>query len=347
VAKSFFLQPRIEVRAADFAIANPVYCARTYYLKALQPLVRHAHPDTMEIFYVARGRQVFWNGGEYHPLTAGDVYVIRPGETHGSGERPQERNILYWYQVRLGRKAPPITGLSRERSRFLLEALGKIARRVFSGSDSLQRLFDEILMAPKGGVPSRGAILENRFAALILETLACERRGADRIQSPAISLACEYVSAHLGDALGVEQLAATVRLSPSRFKERFTHEVGMPPGEYILRRRIDGAADALSRGASIGEVADRFGFSSSQYFATAFKRHTGRTPRASRGARLSWPRDEVNVDSGKQRTVPNDSAELPVRLPLRPVHELPSIGRSIKKSGGKGGAILLGDRKRR
>jgi len=276
----FFLQRRIEWRPGELGIRNPVYLARTYYLRALGPLVRHQHPATMEIFYVARGRQAFWNEGEYHPLAAGEVYVIRPGEVHGSGERPQERNILYWYQVRLGRGAPPLSGLSRERSRELLLALAGLKRRNFPGSQTLRRLFDEILSAPreKGAVP----FLENRFVALLLETLACESRGTGPSRSAPIEAACEYISRNLGGSLGVDRLAQAAGLSPSRFKENFARELGLPPGAYVLRRRIDAAADALSRGLSIGEVADRFGFSSTQYFATAFKRYTGKTPRSSR-----------------------------------------------------------------
>ena len=46
--------------------------------------------------------------------------------------------------------------------------------------------------------------------------------------------------AHLTPA-DVPALAAQAGLSEARFKVRFKEEVGIPPGEYVLRARVDEA----------------------------------------------------------------------------------------------------------
>ncbi len=74
-------------------------------------------------------------------------------------------------------------------------------------------------------------------------------------------------------------------LSLSRFKARFKNEVGLPPADFIMRGKIERARQLLAAGdLSVTQIAMRLGFSSTQYFATAFKRHTGKTPSQARRA---------------------------------------------------------------
>jgi AraC-like DNA-binding protein len=50
--------------------------------------------------------------------------------------------------------------------------------------------------------------------------------------------------------------------------------------DYITRRRIEESKKMLSQGeASVTDIAYALGFSSSQYFATVFKRITGQSPK--------------------------------------------------------------------
>ena len=70
----------------------------------------------------------------------------------------------------------------------------------------------------------------------------------------------------------VARLAQVARLSESRCKARFKREIGVPPAEYWLRKKIEQAI-VLLKNRSVTEVAYELGFSSSQYFATVFKRY--------------------------------------------------------------------------
>ena len=57
---------------------------------------------------------------------------------------------------------------------------------------------------------------------------------------------------------------------------------------YVMRRRIDAAKARLLdySGTSIAQIAADLYFSSSQHFATAFRKHVGLTPSAF--ARAHW-----------------------------------------------------------
>jgi AraC-like DNA-binding protein len=82
------------------------------------------------------------------------------------------------------------------------------------------------------------------------------------------------------DKLTIDVLSAIAELSPSRFKALFKEKLGIPPAEYALRLRIKEARRRLTAGdATVTGVALDLGFSSSQYFASSFKRLTLMTPR--------------------------------------------------------------------
>ena len=55
---------------------------------------------------------------------------------------------------------------------------------------------------------------------------------------------------------------------------------GSSPKDYWLRMRVECAARRLrkSPGLTVTDVAYEFGFSSSQYFATVFRRYLGVSP---------------------------------------------------------------------
>jgi AraC-like DNA-binding protein len=91
----------------------------------------------------------------------------------------------------------------------------------------------------------------------------------------------EIILAHLLEVLFIEAMRSTAEsaLSRSAFFDRFQRVVGVPPMEYLASWRMALAKDLLGRGsASIAEVAERIGYSSTNTFSTAFKRHSGRTP---------------------------------------------------------------------
>ena len=68
-------------------------------------------------------------------------------------------------------------------------------------------------------------------------------------------------------------------MSRSTFFDRFRREVGASPMGYLLGWRMAIAKDLLcSDSVSVGEVAQRVGYSSSSTFSVAFARHVGASP---------------------------------------------------------------------
>jgi transcriptional regulator GlxA family with amidase domain len=96
----------------------------------------------------------------------------------------------------------------------------------------------------------------------------------------------EYMRAHLGGQLGVEQLAARACMSPRNFARAFHHETGVTPAKAVERLRADAARALLDSGArSMQEIAQHCGFGDPERMRRAFLRLFGTPPSALRRLR--------------------------------------------------------------
>ncbi len=92
-----------------------------------------------------------------------------------------------------------------------------------------------------------------------------------------------YIRANIDSTIQMSDLAAELRLSESQFRRKFRGQFGTSPQDFILRTRLQAAAQALNTGdSSISEIAANCGFSDQSYFTRQFRRFFGETPKAYR-----------------------------------------------------------------
>ncbi|MGB8353440.1 MAG: AraC family transcriptional regulator, partial [Chthoniobacteraceae bacterium] len=235
----------------------------------------------LEICYLAKGTQLYRVGGHEYVLTGGDVFVTFPDEQHGTGESPEEKGHLYWLIVKVPGKAGAFLNCAPEDGRKLTQQLLSMPRRHFAGQPELKTILDDVIAAcQRRNDPLRHVTIQNRLVDFLLRVIACSHRQMTPGISPAISALLRYIEANAHEPLPVGALAARVGLSVPRFKARFKNEVGIPPAEYVMRRKIDAAKRLLAKpGAMVTTVSFELNFSSSQYFATVVRRYLGCSPR--------------------------------------------------------------------
>ncbi len=272
---------RIEVRFENLGLTGDIPLLGRYNLPhAGQVLSPHRHKSIIEICYLSRGEQQYRVGGKDYLLRGSDVFVTFPGELHGSGNTPQEKGILYWLQVRMPvRSRKTFLGMARRDIDPLIKALNRLPVRFFKGPAKLRILFDEVIQA------ALSTEFHPRLRVMIklielLETVLQACLSHPRNDPPEdIREILKWIHACPGKNLGVEDLAERAKLSVSWFNAKFRRWVGIPPAEYVLRQKIEKAKMMLRReNSSVTQVAMDLGFSTSQYFATVFKRYTGRQP---------------------------------------------------------------------
>lgn len=88
-----------------------------------------------------------------------------------------------------------------------------------------------------------------------------------------------YIEQNLHEDIGLEQMAAVVKLSTHYFTEAFRKTVGMPPYRFLLSKRIERAKELLlNSDLATVKIAAEVGFSSQAQFITNFRKIVGKTP---------------------------------------------------------------------
>ncbi|MFF1904673.1 GyrI-like domain-containing protein [Kitasatospora sp. NPDC058218] len=94
-----------------------------------------------------------------------------------------------------------------------------------------------------------------------------------------VNRAMEYVEEHLDGAIDVAELARIARTSEYHFRRMFSALAGMPLSEYVRRRRLTVAgAEVLAGERTLLDVAVRYGYTSGEAFARAFRAMHGVGP---------------------------------------------------------------------
>jgi AraC-like DNA-binding protein len=89
----------------------------------------------------------------------------------------------------------------------------------------------------------------------------------------------DYISNHLDTPIALEELAELVDLNPTYFSNLFAKLMGMPPIQYINRRRIEKAQQLLlSSDDPLYDIAMQVGFTDVYYFSRLFKKLVGLAP---------------------------------------------------------------------
>lgn len=263
-----------------------------HYTIAHPPLLPHSHDGVIELCFLERGRQFYsFAGGPVHCLRGGEAIVVQPGEVHDTGRLPEFPGRLYWLQVRAPRSGEAVLGLNAEDTAALFELIRRLPRQFQAGAnmrDLFEAAFDTENLRT---VQLRPAAFRARIVELLLACSEVAERDERPSLPPAIARA---LRSQLGDTaverIGLAELAHARGLSESYFKALFRRSLGMPPAEFFRLLRLEQAQLQLrNTPATITEIALAAGFSSSQHFATAFRKQYRCTPRAFRAQRSGGP----------------------------------------------------------
>lgn len=133
------------------------------------------------------------------------------------------------------------------------------------------------------GLPHAEQLALNQLEAALLWWLPDARGGQ---MDPRVTRAIAYLSQDLRRHVSLDELAQVVHLSTSRLAHVFKSETGLTAGGFVERQRVERAKQLLaSTSLPVHAVARAVGFDSQFYFATRFRRLTGRTPSAYRASR--------------------------------------------------------------
>ena len=108
-----------------------------------------------------------------------------------------------------------------------------------------------------------------------------------------------YIEEHIDRQILVANLSGLVGLSEAHFSRAFRLACGEPPHAYIVRRRVELAAQLmLASRDSLSEIALKCGFHDQAHLSKQFRQLTGETPAAWR--RLRRRPGNLDFEAGSQ-----------------------------------------------
>ncbi len=265
---------------ADVGLPEVPVFGRYEYCSAHPGLATHSHPGAVEICYLERGCQTYRAGNRDYHLVGGDVFFTAAGEPHDTGGNAEDRGILYWLNLTVPNDGESLLLLPPRESAELMTRLSGLPERQFLGRPVLKQIFNGILdLCEQPANALMRIAVANQLVRYVLEIIDCAHCDQALHRSPVLSRIAERISSSPERDYSLIALADEAGLSLSRFKTKFKAQMGIGPHEFILRCKMQAAKKFLKNGdLSVTATAMELGFSSSQYFATVFKRFTQQTP---------------------------------------------------------------------
>jgi AraC-like DNA-binding protein len=221
------------------------------------------------------GRYRDWRGRE-HELAPGSFFQRLPGRRHTTVHVPDGT----WAEcfVRFGAR------IFSELARLGVLDAARVVLEPGRPASLLQR-FEAVLgdMRDPAEVGVHRAIAG--MQALLIEVYELDRRQL----SPAtdrelVAAARRRLSTDVHRRLDLPSLAEELGCGYERFRKLFRDRVGVSPGEFRIRRRIERACSLLSGGArSVKEVAYELGYPDAFTFSRQFRKVMGVPPSSLRG----------------------------------------------------------------
>jgi AraC family L-rhamnose operon regulatory protein RhaS len=254
---------------------------------------RHQSPDGLEIGYLESGSVEWWDGKRLDEASPGSVLIDYPGDWQGGSGAIVHPCTRFWIRFDFPKRGA-LPGMCQETTDEIAGIFADMRRRHFPGSPRLKELFSLLLAEQRE--PNELSVEFSRalFHQLLMTVVRDHQAEQQKQFSEPVRTALSIFEAHITGDVSVEGVAESVGLSTGYFHEIFHRETGYTPSQYHMRRRIDAAKRQLITGlTSVTDIALELGFSSSQYFSTAFRKVVGLTPVQYRHLRASAPDDTI------------------------------------------------------
>jgi AraC family transcriptional regulator len=206
------------------------------------------------------------------PFRVGDLVLKPPGvATRFANSRPHAKSFVSLPPSFLAEAAgaPPDFGRLHADA-FRCPVLARLLEMLW---------VDPSLQSPQGRLFADGLLLALTGRLLSLAQARLPEPGRGALSPERLERVDEWVAAHLAEPFGLDEMAASVGLSPFHFARSFKQATGETPLAFVAAKRIELAKRLLGAGATpLAEVAQLCGFADQAHFTTAFRHRTGMTP---------------------------------------------------------------------
>jgi transcriptional regulator GlxA family with amidase domain len=230
----------------------------------------HAHEASQDPAFITAVRQVAERSGRVVGLCTGAFVLAAAGLLEG------KRATTHWMFGDLLAARHPGVQVDTDPI-FIAEKDTWTSAGITASFDLLLAVIEEDLGVDAARMVARTLVVflrrpgnQAQFSAQLAEQLA-DRHPIRELQ--------QFIAEHPGDRLTLNDLAARVQMSPRHFTRVFRAEIGISPGRYVERARLEAARRRLEETEqSVAEVAVATGFGSSETLRRTFVATLGVAP---------------------------------------------------------------------
>ncbi|MET3848813.1 AraC family transcriptional regulator [Paenibacillus sp. OAE614] len=247
----------------------------------------HSH-DFSELVVILQGSAVHIIEGREYPVTAGQVFLIHSGVSHGYKNVDGIEYINVMFQPEQLLQLSELRLLPGFQALFYIEPFYRKEMN-FKGMLTLNeaqlqeatKLLDLILTEYELQPQGYRLMIRSYFTALVglLSRYYQIGSGADDNKALRIGEAVTYIEEHFLQPITLQAMADRAYLSTRQFQRVFTRNYHTTPMDYVIRKRLDYSCTLLRHpNLSISQVALESGFRDQNYYARQFRKVYNCTP---------------------------------------------------------------------
>lgn len=254
----------------------------------------HMH-DFTELVAITGGAAIQVIDGNEYKVSVGDVFLLRPGESHHFPERNQISLINFQYCSELLplpehmlRQLPGYLAIFQLEPELRSSCQGgrmRLAARDLAKLENYARLLETEtrLRKPGWNVAAFALLLD----VIVMVSRCCYNTSDDSALAQArLGKVMSFLERDYQHPWQLEEMAKLAGCSVNTLLRNFKVAAGMSPGNYLQQLRLRRAAEKLLRtNDPISVIAASCGFADSNYFSRCFRSWYGISPRDYRRGR--------------------------------------------------------------
>jgi len=234
-----------------------------------------------ELYFLNSGKRRYFINNSIYDVVPGNLVIIPKGVLHKTTSIDYnagfDRHGVYFddaiiEKLKLHLDEKVINSFFKSECLILPEAISKNIRRQFELMTSEKEINDTYSKS----------FIENSLLNILLlamrhGTKKALKQGEDFGQ---MQKAITYINEHYTEDITLKNVARILLMEETYFSKKFKQLTGLGFKEFLIQTRIKKSEELLAvTQLEIGEIAEKCGFSSSNYFGDAFKKINGISPR--------------------------------------------------------------------
>ena len=254
---------------ANTDVNAPIHMNTCGYENCVENFCCNTHTrDYYLIHYIIEGEGFYENGGKKYSLSAGEFFVIYPGDlVKYYAPYPDKKWTFAWI------------GVSGNYVEQYFEQAG-IGKDVLVFKRCGAEFLKEITECLKYIDENKSHLAQMMLDGFALKTLATLKSAPKTDESINFysNVAVQYIKDNYMKGINIGDVVSYLNINRSYFYKVFKRNIGISPQQFLIDYRLEQAVVLLNSGYAVGVAASAVGFNSICSFSGAFKKKYGKSP---------------------------------------------------------------------